>query len=939
MERDMPCLRSFPLPFRRARRLILSLLLCAAPGLGFVAQTITPQDQGVLVDGGGTLQFRLDYPKLCDGAGKEIRKLLETAPSGGEALLKYEGGITLQISVTPEHTLRYAFSNLPAEVKQASVLSLVSFNFTNGGTWRFDDASAAPFPPEQGEKPHLYQGQAGSFTLRQGDGIGLTLSFSSSAYNQLTDNRAWGWKVFAWRWNFFPNPNTPLTVTVRPADGPGAAKPTAPAKQVDAFGQNTRFDWPGKLKSEDELKADIAADEAYYASFKPPALDRFGGLPGSQEKFGLKKTGFFHVEQKNGKWFLADPDGNAFFHLGVCSFLPHDYTYVGGRREIYEWLPPLQGPYQSAFHNGNEVDNFSFHSANLIRKYGKPVEDADFARRMIGRVRQFGFNSGGAFSPFTPAHAELSFPYVSGLPNKGLRSIPGTAHIPDPFDEETRAKFDKLCAEALPAKAADPLLIGYYLENEPLYEDLPRVIPTLKGSQNACKRRLVEMLRTKYGTVEAFSAAWNLPAKTFDELADQALAVSTPQANADMKAYMELYFDAYFGWMSSTARQYDPNHMLIGNRLQHGTINNEVLCRAMGKYLDVISFNYYTYVLDTDFLNQIDKWAGGKPMFLSEFHWDSPKDSGLPGGAKDVGSQVERGLAYRNYVEQAAATGYIVGIEWFSLVDQPLTGRWFSKYNGENGNIGLFSVADRPWKEMIAEMAKTNHEIYPVLLGERKPFVYDNPRFQMAKGGNKIVKVPRALGPIKLDGGAENWPGTPAEGLGRRLVQGADDGGVDATFKVCWDDANLYLLVNVVDPTPMKAQKDVARFWQGDCVELFLGPTQLNEPGAPLASDRQFLLAANTDGTQPRSLAPGRDPQPAIPMTVLPNVNGQGYILEAAIPFSVLGFTPKQGDEALFDLGIDDSEDGKTRKRQFMWNGTDKNSAERKGWGRAVFNQ
>lgn len=149
----------------------------------------------------------------------------------------------------------------------------------------------------------------------------------------------------------------------------------------------------------------------------------------------------------------------------------------------------------------------------------------------------------------------------------------------------------------------------------------------------------------------------------------------------------------------------------------------------MGRHLDVVSYNYYTFGVDAEALRRYHKWSGGKPVILSEFFWASPKDSGLIGG-REVNSQQERGLAYRNYVEQSAALGFVIGIEWFTLVDQATTGRWFSRYNGESYNTGLISVADRPWKEMLAEMIKTNHSIYDLLLGKRAPFLWDDPRFR-----------------------------------------------------------------------------------------------------------------------------------------------------------------------------------------------------------------
>ncbi len=53
-----------------------------------------------------------------------------------------------------------------------------------------------------------------------------------------------------------------------------------------------------------------------------------------------------------------------------------------------------------------------------------------------------------------------------------------------------------------------------------IYEDIPKVAPSLKGSASACKRALVEMLREKYKTIDAFNAAWGGAARSFDDLND-----------------------------------------------------------------------------------------------------------------------------------------------------------------------------------------------------------------------------------------------------------------------------------------------------------------------------------------------------------------------------------------------------------------------------------
>jgi hypothetical protein len=352
--------------------------------------------------------------------------------------------------------------------------------------------------------------------------------------------------------------------------------------------------------------------------------------------------------------------------------------------------------------------------------------------------------------------------------------------------------------------------------------------------------------------------------------------------------------------------------------------------------MDVISVNYYTYGLDTDYLQHVHTWSGGKPMFLSEFYWSASNESGLPGGGKEVATQQERGLAYRNYVEQSAASGYVVGIEWFTLLDQARTGRFFERYNGENGNTGLVSGADRPWKNMVAEMIKTNFEIYRVEFGERAPFAFDNPRYQAPGSVHKRVLAPRAPGAIQIDGKLNGWPGVPPETVPKQNVVEGVPANLEARFRLCWDAKNLYVMANVTDASPAKNNHIGADLWQGDCIELFIGAEQPDQPGALLHSDRQILLGAGKAGN---AFVIHAAEEPKIEMLVVPQVDGQGYTLEASIPWAALNIQPQEGREFLFDMGIDDSASGDHRDRQLMWNGTNRNSGDRSHWGRVKLGQ
>jgi hypothetical protein len=107
----------------------------------------------------------------------------------------------------------------------------------------------------------------------------------------------------------------------------------------------------------------------------------------------------------------------------------------------------------------------------------------------------------------------------------------------------------------------------------------------------------------------------------------------------------------------------------------------------------------------------------GRPIIVGEFHFGVP-GRGLAAGLVQVRDQAERGTAYRFYVEQAAAFPAFIGSSWFQWVDQPCTGRM----DGENYNIGLVDVTDRPYADLVEAMRTTHRRLEAVHAGTTPPF-------------------------------------------------------------------------------------------------------------------------------------------------------------------------------------------------------------------------
>ena len=888
------------------------------------------QDHGVRVSVGEGGDYDVSFPRFQRDDLKDPRVSREdgrvalTYPSGAKAFARLEN-----------NTLKIEYVGLPEGEARATVDMHIPFGFTQGGTWEIDGRKGA-FPAEKAERGKIFQGDAASFTLAHPTGMGFTIT-GRRDFTELQDNREWGWSVFVWMQHFglWPNNgNAAFELSFAPS---GAQRPNV---LVDRFGQWVRADFPTKVRDEQELRDDLQRDIAYYGSLNPPERDPFGGLLGSGEKHGLKATGFFRLDKVDGVDVLVTPEGNVFFHLGVCGIMPIDhYTLSEGRESIYEHIPWDDDPmFRSGFRDGHRVFP-SFHLFNVIRKTGRAYDPKAYFTEWAGRLRKWGFNSSGTWGGYVEGVNEaLKFPYVvEWLPSAGLPGIPGVGGLWDPFTPGAAEKLDADYARHVAPRANDPLIIGWFFNNEPHIENLPKILPGLPGSF-AAKREFVGMLEAKYGGIVAFNLAWETNFISFSQLLDAHLQARTRAAGEDVENFFRLFLREYYGLINAAFRKHNPNHLLVGERLMPGTANNQTLIEEQGRVLDIISVNYYTLGVDKDYLRRLHAWSGGRPMFLSEFFYSSDEQSLLSGHGL-VGSDRERGLAYRNYLEQAASLGFIVGIEWFLAVDQATTGRFFQGFNGEAANTGFVNVADRPYKAMLEGVMDANYGVYDVLLGGKALFVFDDPRFTGAKGGaRKTMTAPRLVKPFALDGIRSEWPGIPATLIGPEgLVLGMNADGFGASFHVAWDDENVYIFVDVQDPTPMQNKHTGNNIWGADAVELFIGWDLLEESGALKYCDRQIFLRAAPPFDNTAFGIEGGGIEKPIQLIAVPFANGRGYSLEAAIPFANLGFEPKEGQSILFDIAINDSADGTSRIRQSVWNGSALNSKDRTNWGLLKF--
>jgi hypothetical protein len=427
---------------------------------------------------------------------------------------------------------------------------------------------------------------------------------------------------------------------------------------------------------------------------------KWGGIADSC----FRGSGFFRADERDGVFWLVDPDGGRFLSKGVNT-VRFDQDHIGNTDRV---------PYADA----------------CREKYGsKYVWRAAIANRLAG----WKFNTLGCWSDELVASAgspPLATTSTAAL-GASFRLHRRDEIFPDVFDPAFLGHIRASASDHCTKRRNEAGLLGTFIDNE-LYwspdwrgdDELLTLflnLPAHRPGRVAAITRLEE----RYREYSQFNAVWRTPARSWEELGNigqiaapfsrmppgrlnSALEIEADLANparaaffADCDAFVAVVAEQYFELCAAAIRAADPNHLVIGSRF--GCQPHPNVIAAAGRYLDVVSFNFY----DFDPSSSIDAYAAGeKPCLISEFSFRGD-DAGLPntsGGGPRVASQVERAQCFERYVTAALRKPAVVGYHWFEHADQPAEGR----FDGENSNFGLVTIEDEVYPELTETMIRVN---------------------------------------------------------------------------------------------------------------------------------------------------------------------------------------------------------------------------------------
>jgi hypothetical protein len=162
-------------------------------------------------------------------------------------------------------------------------------------------------------------------------------------------------------------------------------------------------------------------------------------------------------------------------------------------------------------------------------------------------------------------------------------------------------------------------------------------------------------------------------------------------------------------------RKADPNHLVLGSRYFGAARNSPGMFRAAGRYLDVISFNYYgIWTPEESTMARWLEWSG-KPFMVTEFYTKGV-DAGLPnttGAGWIVPTQKDRGVFYQNYCLGLLTSANCVGWHWFRYMDND-PGNPKAEPSNLDSNKGIVTTGFQIYPELAGLMQELNREAYPL---------------------------------------------------------------------------------------------------------------------------------------------------------------------------------------------------------------------------------
>lgn len=439
-------------------------------------------------------------------------------------------------------------------------------------------------------------------------------------------------------------------------------------------------------------------------------LDRFGGWTGRR----FDATGFFRLE-KDERWWLVTPEGNAFLSLGINHYHAHCWQQDYNREH---WM--------------REFGAAKAGDADWVRGWGQRIK-SDLAH--------LGLNTLGIHTNIPrPLRASDIAPYVARFEPVDIPHYkePGPDKFVDVFAPEFDAHCDEVARGQVAPLADDPMVLGFSMTDCPIFTDLdaaergmtiygaprpelptwPRVLRNLGADAPGKRAYVLSMRSASKGQLRHFNETYGTDFASWDALASATdWRPRTDYGNEreflDNTWFLRECIQTYYRKAKAALRRYDTNHLFFGDKLNGNIDMLNYVLPATCYYTDLVFYQMYArYDEQREFLNRWSDFADKSFLNGDSTFSCVTEDMPSPYGphAKD---QTQRAEWTREFAESAFARPDFVGWHICGTVD---THKVMDR-KADKQHSGLMTATGEFYPEMERTICDLSARLYDIGIG------------------------------------------------------------------------------------------------------------------------------------------------------------------------------------------------------------------------------
>jgi hypothetical protein len=437
-------------------------------------------------------------------------------------------------------------------------------------------------------------------------------------------------------------------------------------------------------------------------------LDRYGGWKAKR----FDATGFFRVE-KDKRWWLVTPEGNAFLSFGI------NHLHLGW------WMQP-------------------YNLQTWQKRLGVPdARGPAFARAFKGWFMQermrFGFNTLGVHNSLNVLNAPEPFmPYMLPITFVDIphwKQNVADDNFVDVFSDDFAKHCDRLAGQMAAPVRDDPYLLGYAMTDCPLLteEDCRHRTDVIGGGRRAGrigwprrlrnlgagapgKRAYVSCMRRTYGNdIHDFNATYGTTFDSFGALSQAdgwrpQTDLSNGNETRDNIEFLKDVVAKYYRTARDAIRRYDPNHLFFGDKLNANTDTVDTVLGVTSQFTDVVFYQMYgRYEVQKAGLDRWSKIAG-KPLLNGDSSYAVTTDIMPRPYGPIAENQHERAQWTGEFFANAFARKDFVGWHYCGLIDAP--NLIPSKTGRQHG--GLLRIDGTPYEPVGKVLKESSNRMYEI---------------------------------------------------------------------------------------------------------------------------------------------------------------------------------------------------------------------------------